>query len=107
MIRWPIAADHFYISKLLEEEVKVCVELARGNKNGIRHEDVVRVIDLVMDDESKKGVEMRCKACQVKEMVKNAIRDEQGFKGSSAKGLEEFLATALLRKKVKMDRHHN
>ncbi|KAI3887402.1 hypothetical protein MKW92_050788 [Papaver armeniacum] len=107
MIGWPIAADHFYNSKLLEEEMKVCVELARGNRNEIRHEDVVRVIDFVMNHESSKGVEMRGKACQVKEMIENAIRDEQGFKGSSAKGLEEFLAMALLRKKMKMDQHGN
>ncbi|KAI3867161.1 hypothetical protein MKX03_021019 [Papaver bracteatum] len=107
IIGWPISADHFYISKLLEEEMKVCVELARGNRNEVRHEDVVKVIDLVMNHESKKGVEIRGKACQVKEMIENAIRDEQGFRGSSAKGLEEFLAMALLRKKVKMDRRHN
>lgn len=107
MIGWPIAADHFYNSKLLEEEMKVCVELARGNRNEIRHEDVVRVIDLVMNNESKKGVEMRGRACHVKEVIENAIRDEQGFKGSSVKGLEEFFAMALLRKKVKMDQDGN
>ncbi|MCL7028357.1 hypothetical protein MKW94_007954 [Papaver nudicaule] len=103
IIGWPISADQYNNSKLLEEEIGVCVELARGNRNEIRHEDVVRVIDLVMSNESKKGDEMRNKACEVKEMIENAIREKQGCKGSSVNGLEEFFAMALARKKKKMD----
>ncbi|KAI3980471.1 hypothetical protein MKX01_038643 [Papaver californicum] len=86
IIGWPISADQYNNSKLLEEEIKVCVELGRGNRNEIRHEDVVRVIDFVMSNESKNGAEMRTKACEVKAMIENAIReDEQGFNGSSLK----------------------
>ncbi|KAI3934540.1 hypothetical protein MKW92_050888 [Papaver armeniacum] len=103
IIGWPISTEQYYNSKLLEEEIKVCVELARGNRNEITHEDAVRVIDLVMNNESKKGVEMRHKACEFKQMIENAIRDEEGFVGSSVKGLDEFFAMALLRKKMKMD----
>ncbi|KAI3980448.1 hypothetical protein MKX01_038620 [Papaver californicum] len=96
IIGWPISADQYNNSKLLEEEIKVCVELGRGNRNEIRHEDVVRVIDLVMSNESKNGAEMRTKACEVKAMIENAIReDEQGLNGSSLNGLEEFFAMAF------------
>ncbi|RZC94307.1 hypothetical protein C5167_029871 [Papaver somniferum] len=104
IIGWPISADQYNNSMLLEQEIGVCVELARGNRNEIRNEDVVRVIDLVMSNQSKKGAEMRTKACQVKKIIESAIIDEEGFKGSSVKGLEEFFAMALLRKKkMKID----
>ncbi|MCL7040523.1 hypothetical protein MKW94_005815 [Papaver nudicaule] len=108
IIGWPISADQYNNSKLLEEEIGVCVELARGNRNEIRHEDVVRVIDLVMSNESKKGDEMRSKVWEVKEMIESAIREEeQGCKGSSVTCLEEFFSMALARKKMKMDHHCN
>ncbi|MCL7042816.1 hypothetical protein MKW94_019517 [Papaver nudicaule] len=107
IIGWPISADQYSNSKLLEEEIGVCVELARGNRNEIKHENVVRVIDSVMSNESKEGGEMRNKACKVKEMIRNATREEQGTKGSSLNGLEDFFATALLRKKMKMDQQRS
>ncbi|MCL7044675.1 hypothetical protein MKW94_022645 [Papaver nudicaule] len=107
IIGWPISTEQYYNSKLLEEEIMVSVELARGNRNVIRHEDLVRVIDLFMSNQSKKGVEMRSKACEFKEMIENAIRDEDGFKGSSVKGLDEFFAMALLRKVMKVHHHGN
>ncbi|OVA04817.1 UDP-glucuronosyl/UDP-glucosyltransferase [Macleaya cordata] len=106
IIGWPIAADQFNNVKLLEEEIRVCVEVARGNRSEIKHEDVVRVIDLVMNNKKGKGEEMKKKACEVREMIKDAIKedDEAGFKGSSVKAMEEFFNMALLmRKKTKLD----
>ncbi|KAF9597362.1 hypothetical protein IFM89_017265 [Coptis chinensis] len=38
---------------------------------------------------------MRKKACEVKEMIKNAVREDEDFKGGSVKAIEEFINTAL------------
>ncbi|KAI3974304.1 hypothetical protein MKX01_030973 [Papaver californicum] len=105
IIGWPLAADQLSNSKLLEEEMGICVELAKGNRNEVKHEDVVRVIDLVMNE---KELEMRKKAFKVKEMIKNVIREDEGLEGSSVKGIKEFFAAVLSRKKeMKMDHHGN
>ena len=104
IIGWPMAAEQFYNVKLLEEELGVCVELARGKSCEIRHEDVVEKIELVMN--SKKGNEMRRRACEVMEMIKNAMKDEEGFKGSSVKALDDFFSAALsMRKKTKKEQN--
>lgn len=39
---------------------------------------------------------MTRKACEVREMIENAMKDEDGFKGSSAKAMHEFLSAATL-----------
>ncbi|KAI3918786.1 hypothetical protein MKX01_042106 [Papaver californicum] len=97
----PVAADQLSNSKLFEEEMGVCVELAKRNRNEVEHEDVVRVINLIMN---KKELEMSKKAFK----VKNAIREDEGLEGSSVKGIKEFFAVALSRKKeMKMDHHGN
>ncbi|KAL5566582.1 hypothetical protein UlMin_029746 [Ulmus minor] len=97
MLGWPTAAEQFYNSKLLEEEIGVCVEVVRGKKCEVDHEDLSAKIQLVMG-ETKKGIEMRRKACEVKEIIKKAMEDENGVQGSSSKAFDEFfLAAASMR----------
>ena len=100
IIGWPLFGEQFYNVKLLEEEVGVCVEVARGTQFAVRCEDIVHKIEMVMrvDGEGKK---LREKACKVKGMIEDAIRDEDDYKGSSVKSMEEFLNAALLTKEPK------
>ncbi|KAJ7980739.1 Glycosyltransferase [Quillaja saponaria] len=94
ILGWPIAAEQFFNSKLLEEEVGVSVEVARGKSSEVRHEDIAAKIELVMD-ETQKGKEMKRKACEVRDIIKIAMKDEEGFQGSSAKGMNDFLSTLV------------
>nr|POE62682.1 udp-glycosyltransferase 92a1 [Quercus suber] len=82
-------------AKLLEEEMGVCVEVARGKSCEVRHEDIAAKIELVMNETQQKGKEMRRKAFEAREMIRNAIKDEGGFKGSSVKAMDEFFSAAL------------
>ncbi|TKY48352.1 UDP-glycosyltransferase 92A1 [Spatholobus suberectus] len=93
ILGWPMAAEQFYNCKLLEEEVGVCVEVARGKSCEVKHEDIVAKIELVMD-ETEKGVMMRKKAGDIRDMIRNAVKDEDGFKGSSVRAMDEFLSAA-------------
>lgn len=93
IIGWPMAAEQFFNVKLLEEEMGVCVEVARGKSCEVRHEDLVAKIELVMN-ETKKGKEMRRKAWEVREEIRNAMKDEEGFKGSSIKAMDDFFSSA-------------
>ncbi|CBI16423.3 unnamed protein product, partial [Vitis vinifera] len=97
IIGWPMAADQFSNVVLLEKEVGVCVEVARGPRCEVKHEDIVKKIELVMND-TEKGKEMRRKAHEVRDIIKDAIRDEEGFKGSSMKAMDEFFSAALSRR---------
>ncbi|XP_044483736.1 UDP-glycosyltransferase 92A1-like [Mangifera indica] len=97
MIGWPLQADQFYNAKLLQEEIGVCVEVARGKSCEVLHEEIVAKIELVMND-TEKGKEMRKKAREVMEIIENAIRDEANFKGSSMEVMDQFLNAALKRK---------
>ncbi|XP_077252723.1 UDP-glycosyltransferase 92A1-like isoform X2 [Tasmannia lanceolata] len=94
MIGWPISGEQFYNSKMLEEEIGVCVEIGRGNSEEIREDHVVKVIEMVMG-ETEKGEEMRRRVYGVKEMLEAAIREDGSYKGSSIKALDEFLNTAF------------
>ncbi|PON89240.1 UDP-glucuronosyl/UDP-glucosyltransferase [Trema orientale] len=95
LLGWPMAAEQFYNSVLLEKGIGVCVEVARGKKCEVRYEDLAGKIELVMSD-SAKGKEMRRKACEVKEMIKSAMKDENGLKGSSSKALDDFFSAAMV-----------
>lgn len=95
LIGWPLAAEQSFNAKLLEEEMGVCVEVARGKSNEVRHEDIAAKIELVMNETQQKGKEMRRKAFEAREMIRNAIKDEEGFKGSSVKAMDEFFSAAL------------
>ncbi|XP_022756273.1 UDP-glycosyltransferase 92A1 [Durio zibethinus] len=93
LLGWAMAAEQFFNVKLLVEEVGVCVEVARGKACEVNHEDVAAKIELVMSD-CEKGKEIRRKASQVREMIKNAMKDEKGFKGSSVKAMDNFFNAA-------------
>ncbi|KAF3434082.1 hypothetical protein FNV43_RR25185 [Rhamnella rubrinervis] len=100
ILGWPVAAEQFYNAKLSEKEVGVCVEVARG-RSVVGHEDLAAKMELVMNG-TDKGIEMARKACQVKEMIKNAMKDEDGFKGSYVKAMDEFLYAANLQRTQKL-----
>ncbi|KAL5766709.1 hypothetical protein ACOSP7_017326 [Xanthoceras sorbifolium] len=89
-----LSHGQFYNAKFLEEEIGVCVEVARGTSCEVRHEEIVKIIELVMD-ETEKGKEMRRRACEIKETIENAIKDEENNKGSSTKAMDEFFNAAL------------
>ncbi|KAM7502615.1 hypothetical protein LguiB_001519 [Lonicera macranthoides] len=102
LIGWPMAAEQFYNVKFLVEDLGVCVEVARGTNFEVRCEDFMEKINLVMGEENEnidsRGVKIRRKACEVKEMIREAVRDGEGLKGSSIKAMEDFLDAALLMK---------
>ncbi|KAJ6307308.1 hypothetical protein OIU76_017158 [Salix suchowensis] len=93
VIGWPMEGEQFYNVMLLEEQIGVCVEVARGKSREVRHEDIVKKITVVMD-ETEKGKEMRKKALEVRDMIMDAVKD---FNGSSVKAMDAFLKAALLR----------
>ena len=50
---------------------------------------------------------MRRKAHEVRDIIKDAIRDEEGFKGSSMKAMDEFFSAALSRReKTKLEQEN-
>lgn len=97
LIGWPMAAEQFFNAKLLLEEVGVCLEVARGTSFEVRSEDIVDKIEKVMKGDSVKGIKMRKRAGEVKEMIRDAVRNDE-VKGSSVKAMDDFLDAALLRK---------
>ncbi|KAH7560495.1 hypothetical protein JRO89_XS10G0031100 [Xanthoceras sorbifolium] len=104
LLGWAMAGEQFFNVKFLEEELGVCVEVARGKTCDVRHEDVVEKIELVMDETSdqKKGKEIRRRVFQVKEMIENATKDEENYKGSSVKAMDDFFNAAISMKEKKM-----
>lgn len=80
IIGWPMAGEQFYNSKLLVEEIEVRVEVARGKRCETMKEEIVKIIELVMN-ETEKGKEMRRKAPEVKEIIENAVKDGEKFSG--------------------------
>lgn len=98
VIGWPLAAEQAYNSKMLMEEMGVSLELTTGVSGSVSAEKVKDLIDLVMD-ENGKGGEMRKKACKVKELMRDALKEKGEDRGSSAKAMDDFLATVLLMRK--------
>ena len=72
----------------------VCVEMTRGVESQISRDDVKRVIEEVMDGGSK-AVAMRKRAVAVGELIRAALTEEDGRKGSSLKALDDFVDTLL------------
>ncbi|KAJ0550898.1 putative UDP-glucuronosyl/UDP-glucosyltransferase, UDP-glycosyltransferase family [Helianthus annuus] len=97
MLGWPMAAEQFYNAKMMVEIAEVCVEVARGTSFDVWSEDLREKIEEVMSEDGK-GKEMRKKAFEIKMMIEEAMRDEEGFKGSSVEAMEEFLQAPLLMK---------
>ncbi|XP_047153248.1 uncharacterized protein LOC124824791 [Vigna umbellata] len=77
ILGWPTAAEQFYNCKLLEEEVGICVEVARGKSCEVKCHDIGEKIALVME-ETKKGIaiSMRKKAGYVRDVTRDAVKDE-------------------------------
>lgn len=90
LLGWPMAADQFFIAKFVEEQVGVCIEVARGVKCDINHKDLMKCIEKVMG-KNERVEEIRKRASEVREMISYAIMDEKGFKGSSIKAMDEFI----------------
>ncbi|XP_010252445.1 PREDICTED: UDP-glycosyltransferase 92A1-like [Nelumbo nucifera] len=93
IIGWPLVAEQAYNSKLMEEEIGVCVELARGLDGRVMSGEVEREIKLVMGG-GENGKEMKMKASEAARKVRAAV--EKGDQlGSSIKALDGFLEIAL------------
>ncbi|KAG5517616.1 hypothetical protein RHGRI_038123 [Rhododendron griersonianum] len=93
LIGWPLMAEQFFTAKFLVEEVGVCLEVARGSGSEVRCEDIVEKIEKVM-----MGMELRKRAGEVKEVIRNAVGSDEFMKGSSVKAMDDFLDAALLTK---------
>ncbi|KAK1267609.1 Crocetin glucosyltransferase 3 [Acorus gramineus] len=94
LIGWPLASEQFYNSVMLEEELGVCVEVARGKEVVVQGEEVERVVREVMGEE--RGAEMRRRAAEVRRLLEEAMREGDGeTKGSSLRAIDEFLEVAL------------
>uniref|UniRef100_A0A1D1XGI0 Glycosyltransferase n=1 Tax=Anthurium amnicola TaxID=1678845 RepID=A0A1D1XGI0_9ARAE len=93
LIGWPLAAEQFYNFKMLDEELGVCVELARGVDQKVDSAEVERVIELVVGDE--KGEDMRRKAASAAETIRAATGEEGDEKGPSLAALDDFMDTVL------------
>ncbi|KAL6963664.1 hypothetical protein U1Q18_034671 [Sarracenia purpurea var. burkii] len=95
IIGWPLAAEQLFNSKMLEEEVGVCVEVGTGNSSHIITSGrIAKVIKTVMD-RTEQGEEMRRKACEIRKKMEAAVGDDAGFKGSSVKAMDEFINTVI------------
>lgn len=94
MIGWPLAAEQFYNSKMLAEELGVGVEIARGLESEIASEDVASMVELVMGGDDR-GEEMKEKAERCAEMMKDATRDGD-VSGSSINSIDDFIRTVSI-----------
>ncbi|TXG64942.1 hypothetical protein EZV62_011936 [Acer yangbiense] len=94
IIGWPLVGEQMFNSKMLEDEAGVCMEVAQGIVEGnVKCEHIAEVIKMGME-EINKGGEMRRKACEMKVKLEEAIKESEGFKGSSIRAMDEFLNTA-------------
>ncbi|XP_075675232.1 UDP-glycosyltransferase 92A1-like [Castanea sativa] len=98
IIGWPLGGEQCFNSQMLENEVGVCIEVARGVNSETKHDEVARVIKMVLG-KTEKGEEMRRKANQMKEKMEDSLRGGGGFEGSSIKAINDFLGTATSIKK--------
>lgn len=99
IISWPLAAEQAFNSKMLMEEMGVCVELTKGFSSDIEKEDVKKVVEIVLG-KSGKGKEMKEKANEIGMCIRAAVKEEGDFKGSSVKALDDFISTLLCRRNM-------
>ncbi|KAM7464985.1 hypothetical protein LguiB_012547 [Lonicera macranthoides] len=100
IIGWPLVPEQAHNAKMLVEEMRVCVEFARGRESVVLMEEVKRVIEHVMGENKE---EMRKKACEIGELIRGAVTKEGdgGVKGCSLQAMDDFVSTLLsLRKNV-------
>ncbi|KAI3838341.1 hypothetical protein MKX03_005469 [Papaver bracteatum] len=97
IIGWPLASEQCYNSKMMVEEMGVCVELARVD-GPVVSENVKKIIEQVMDTNT--GEEMRNKAMVIRGKIRAAVTEGEGDnqKGSSVRSVDDFLTTVTSRK---------
>ncbi|XP_071737518.1 UDP-glycosyltransferase 92A1-like [Rutidosis leptorrhynchoides] len=92
-IGWPLAAEQGYNSKMLVEEMGVCVVLTRGSHSRLEKDEVKKVIDQVLDKNVDGiGENMRRKASELGELIRSSVEFNNG---SSYKAMDDFLSTVL------------
>ncbi|XP_016452897.1 UDP-glycosyltransferase 92A1-like isoform X2 [Nicotiana tabacum] len=94
IISWPLAGEQAFNSKMLMEEMGVCIELTKGVESVIEKDDVKKVIDVVLST-SGKGKEMKERANEIGISIREAVKEEGKFKGSSVKAMDDFISTLL------------
>lgn len=97
LVGWPMAGEQFFNTKLLEEDVGVCVEAARGKTGEVRSEVLKEKIEVVMSATSERGKSIRRRAQEVREMIRNAMKDDgagSGCRGASVRAMDEFFGAA-------------
>ncbi|KAL6002238.1 hypothetical protein ACLOJK_037687 [Asimina triloba] len=99
----PLSGEQFYNVMMLVE-LGVCVEVARGNSAKIEKGRLERVMEVVLGGGSGEGEEMRKKVLQVKEMMEEAVREDEMSMGSSVRGLNDFLMAARMSRKANAGR---
>jgi len=91
IIGWPMAADQFANSKILEEEVGVCIEMWRGKEGELKRETVERSVRMLMKEE--KGNRARERAREIREAAMKAVSEDEdgGHKGSSVCDMDDMI----------------
>eukprot|EP00262_Sarcandra_glabra_P003450 TRINITY_DN1416_c0_g1_i2.p1 TRINITY_DN1416_c0_g1~~TRINITY_DN1416_c0_g1_i2.p1 ORF type:complete len:482 (+),score=27.47 TRINITY_DN1416_c0_g1_i2:144-1589(+) len=89
IVGWPLGSEQFYNSKLMEEELGVCVEVGRGVEEMIRGDEVAEKVRIVIDGE--RGREMRRRAEVLRDELQRVVEDG----GSSVAALDGFVETVM------------
>lgn len=91
IIGWPMAADQFANSKLLEEEVGVCIEMWRGKEGELKRETVERRVRMLMKEEN--GNRVRQRAREMSDAALKAVSEDKdgGKKGSSVCAVDDMI----------------
>lgn len=91
IIGWPMTADQFTNSKVLEEEVGVCIEMWRGKEGELEPETVERRVKMVMKEE--KGNRLRQRAAEIREAALKAVSEDRNgeMKGSSVCAVDDMI----------------
>nr|UXB92755.1 glycosyltransferase [Helleborus thibetanus] len=93
IIGWPLGSEQYYNVKLLEEELGVCMEVARGYDAKIDSGEMADKVKMALG--GKKGMEMKRKAEALSAEMKKAVEADADTKGTSLRALEDFVETLL------------
>jgi len=91
IIGWPMSGDQFANSKMLEEEVGVCIEMWRGKEGELKRETVERSVRMLMTEE--KGNRVRERAKEIREAAMKAVSEDEeaAMKGASVCAMEDMI----------------
>lgn len=95
IIGWPMAADQFYNSKLLDEVVGMSVEICRGVEAELHRTNVEKTVKLLMEE--KRGIALKKKATEMREAATRAVStcwssaEGRALKGSSFANVDDFI----------------